>query len=206
MGINSMNLEYIPVSSGLSSPTDSLIIKGKGYAMYNSINQLLNIGYEMLGQDSFRTKEEMLQDSFTEYTDRLAEYILQKKPKNFRELCVLYFSFWEENMEFLDRLRKADILYKFGDSFEELVHQMAGRIKHQNRMSVQEYQRYLEQYKFHFAYRTAGFWRVTELWSGEKKRQSAAEMAEIMVEIANGKSVGPRGRTSWFFVHQSNLK
>ena len=154
----------------------------------------------------FHTKEEMLQYSFTEYTDRLAEYILQKKPKNFRELCVLYFSFWEENMEFLDRLRKADILYKFGDSFEELVHQMAGRIKHQNRMSVQEYQRYLEQYKFHFAYRTAGFWRVTELWSGEKKRQSAAEMAEIMVEIANGKSVGPRGRTSWFFVHQSNLK
>ena len=59
MGINSMNLEYIPVSSGLSSPTDSLIIKGKGYAMYNSINQLLNKEYEMLGQDSFRTKEEI---------------------------------------------------------------------------------------------------------------------------------------------------
>ena len=119
----------------------------------------------------FHTKEEMLQYSFTEYANRLSE---------------LYFSFWEENMEYLDKLRKAGILYKFGDSFEGLVHRMAGRIKHQNRMSVQEYQRYLEQYKFHFAYRTAGFWRVTELWSGEKKRQSAVEMAEIMVEIAGG--------------------
>lgn len=55
----SMNIDYIPVSSGLSSPTDSLVVKGRAYGMYNSIDELLNIGYEMLGQDSFRTKEEV---------------------------------------------------------------------------------------------------------------------------------------------------
>lgn len=55
----SMNLDYIPVSSGLSSPTDSLIIEGRTDGIYNSIDELLNIGYEMLGQDSFRTKEEV---------------------------------------------------------------------------------------------------------------------------------------------------
>lgn len=62
----SMNLDYIPVSSGLSSPTDSLVVKGRAYGMYNSIDELLNIGYEMLGQDSFRTKEEV---EYMEYSD-----------------------------------------------------------------------------------------------------------------------------------------
>ena len=55
----SMNVDYIPVSSGLSSPTDSLVVKGRAYGIYNSIDELLNIGYEMLGPDSFRTKEEV---------------------------------------------------------------------------------------------------------------------------------------------------
>lgn len=55
----SMNLNYIPVSSGLSSSTDSLVVKGRASGMYNSIDELLNIGYEMLGQDSFCTKEEV---------------------------------------------------------------------------------------------------------------------------------------------------
>jgi AcrR family transcriptional regulator len=134
----------------------------------------------------FRTKEEMLQYSFTEYTERLSEYILLNDPKDFRELCVLYFSFWDENIDYLDKLRKAGILYKFGDSFEGLIHLMAGRIKHQNKMNEQQYKKYLEQYKFHFAYRTAGFWRVTELWSSEEKRRRPMEMADIMVEIAEG--------------------
>ncbi len=134
----------------------------------------------------FRTKDEMLQYSFAEYVNRLSEYILRKEPKDFRGLCILYFTFWEENIAYLDKLRKAGILYKFGDSFEELVHLMARRIKHQRKMGDVEYGEYLEKYRFHFAYRTAGFWRVTELWSGETKRLSPEKMADTMVSIANG--------------------
>lgn len=55
----SMIIDYVPVSSGLSCLTDSLIVKGRASGMYNSIDELLNIGYEMLGQESFRTKEEV---------------------------------------------------------------------------------------------------------------------------------------------------
>ena len=134
----------------------------------------------------FRAKDEMLQYSFAEYVNRLSEYILRREPKDFRGLCNLYFSFWEENISYLDKLRKAGILYKFGDSFENLVHLMAGRIKHQRKMGDSEYREYLEKYRFHFAYRTAGFWRVTELWSGETKRLSPEKMADTMVSIANG--------------------
>ena len=55
----SMVVEYIPVSSGLSAPTDSLVVKGRASGMYSSSDELLDIGYEMLGQDSFYTKEEV---------------------------------------------------------------------------------------------------------------------------------------------------
>ena len=55
----SMNVEFIPVSSGLSSPTDSLIVQGWGISVYSSLDELLDIGYQMLGPESFRTKEEV---------------------------------------------------------------------------------------------------------------------------------------------------
>ena len=42
-----------------------------------------------------------------------------------------------------------------------------------------------EKYKFHFAYRTAGFWHVTEVWSREEPRRSPEEMAKVMLEITS---------------------
>lgn len=54
-----MRVEFIPVSSGLSSPTDSLIVQGWAGSVYSSLDELLNIGYQMLGPESFRTKEEV---------------------------------------------------------------------------------------------------------------------------------------------------
>ena len=54
-----MNLDYIPVSSGLSGPSDVLVVKGKADGMYNSVDELLDVGYEILGEDSFRTREEV---------------------------------------------------------------------------------------------------------------------------------------------------
>lgn len=55
----SMNVIYFPQSSGLSGLTDSLIVMGIACTTYSSVHQLLNIGFEMLGPDSFRTKEEV---------------------------------------------------------------------------------------------------------------------------------------------------
>lgn len=38
--------------------------------------------------------------------------------------------------------------------------------------------------KYHFGYRTAGFWHVTEIWCNEKNRKTPDEMAVIMTEVA----------------------
>ena len=42
-----------------------------------------------------------------------------------------------------------------------------------------------QKYKYHFAYRTAGFWHVTELWCQESPRKKPEEMADIMMEITS---------------------
>ncbi|MCR4749317.1 MAG: TetR/AcrR family transcriptional regulator [Lachnospiraceae bacterium] len=134
----------------------------------------------------FKTKDEILHFSFEEYMEKLADHILDHKPERFRELCVLYFTFWEDNIEYLNRLRNAGILYRFGSEFENLVHLMAIRMDHKDQTKDKEYQMYLEKYRFHFAYRTAGFWKVTEIWSGEDDRKTPDQMADIMVEVAAG--------------------
>lgn len=43
----SMNLDYIPVSSGLSSPTDSLVVKGRAFLKYYKIrkNAKIHLAY-----------------------------------------------------------------------------------------------------------------------------------------------------------------
>lgn len=47
---------------------------------------------------------------------------------------------------------------------------------------------YLEQYKFAFGFRPAGYWRVTELWTQESPRRSAREMSRIVNAILKGEN------------------
>ena len=135
----------------------------------------------------FNNKDEMLRYSFEKYIGLLSDHISSHDPQDYRELCLLYFAFWEEHIDYLLMLRRADILYKFGREFESLVHLMAGRIKHSDNMDDAKYQKYLQKYRYHFAYRTSGFWKVTEIWCNEDPRPSPQKMADIMSDIAGNR-------------------
>ena len=131
----------------------------------------------------FKTKDEILHHCFKGCATQFSEYISGKAPKNYYELCLVYFSFWEENMNMLTILNKSGIMYRFASEFESLVQLMSSQIGHA--VSVAASPEQMDKYKFHFAYRTAGFWHVTEVWSHENPRRSAEEMAKIMMEITS---------------------
>ncbi len=135
----------------------------------------------------FKTKDEMLFFSFETYAKKMSDYFMKHQPKGFRGLCRLYFSFWEENIEYLIRLRDAEILYKLGNAFESLVHIIAANMNSTQLPPNVSYEQYLEKYKYHFGYRVAGFWHVTEIWCNETPRKSPDEMAAIMVDISGDK-------------------
>ena len=132
----------------------------------------------------FKTKDEILHHCFKGCATQFSNYIAARAPKDFREFCIVYFSFWNENMNMLTILNKSGIMYRFASEFESLVLMMSSQIG-QGDPKANAKQKENSKYKYHFAYRTAGFWHVTELWCQEHPRKSPKEMADIMMEITS---------------------
>ena len=136
----------------------------------------------------FKTKDEILHHCFKGCATQFSEYIAAHAPKDYYELCIVYFSFWNENMNMLTILNKSGIMYRFASEFESLVMMMSSQIRHDSATDDKTRLQLMEKYKFHFAYRTAGFWHVTEVWSREDPRKSPEEMAKILTEITSSPS------------------
>ena len=132
----------------------------------------------------FKTKDDILHHCFKGCATQFSEYIAANSPKDFHEFCIVYFSFWNENMNMLTILNKSGIMYRFSSEFESLVKMVSLQIGHASQNDNENLQA-SEKYRFHFAYRTAGFWHITEIWSQENPRRSPEEMAGIMMEITS---------------------
>ncbi len=130
----------------------------------------------------FRTKDEILSYSFRSCVLKLADYISLQDTKDLRKLCLTYFRFWEENIDRLLMMNDAGVLFSFGSEFESLVSIIADRMIRRSASSPLSPSE-ISMFRYKFAFETAGFWQVTELWSQEKPRRSAEEMAEFMVGI-----------------------
>ncbi len=130
----------------------------------------------------FWTKDEILSYSFRSCLIKLADYISLQDTKDLHKLCLTYFKFWEENMDRLIMMNDAGVLFRFGSEFDSLVSVIADRMLSRASgvpLSPEE----ISMFRYKFAYETAGFWQITEIWSQEQPRRSAEEMAEIMVKI-----------------------
>ncbi len=130
----------------------------------------------------FRTKDEILSYSFRSCVLKLADYISLEDTKDLRKLCLTYFKFWEENIDRLLMMNDAGVLFSFGSEFDSLVSTIADQMLSRSAsrpLSPSE----ISLFRYRFAFETAGFWQVTELWSQENPRRSAEEMAEYMVRI-----------------------
>ena len=136
----------------------------------------------------FKTKDEILHHCFKGCATQFSDYIAAHAPKDFYELCIVYFTFWNENMNMLTILNKSGIMYRFASEFESLVMMMSAQTGHGALSDKKTQLQYMEKYRFHFAYRTAGFWHVTEVWSRENPRKSPEEMAKILTEITSSPS------------------
>ena len=134
----------------------------------------------------FRTKDEILSYSFRSCLIKLADYISLQDTQDLHKLCLTYFKFWEENIDRLIMMNDAGVLFRFGSEFDSLVSVIADRMLSRASsapLSPEE----ISMFRYKFAYETAGFWQITEIWSQEQPRRSAEEMAEIMVKIVENK-------------------
>lgn len=130
----------------------------------------------------FKTKDEILSYGFRSCVAKLADSISLREDNDIHKLCLAYFRFWEENMDRLQMMSDAGVLFSFGPEFDSLVNVMADRLLGSSSISGMTPSE-ISLFRYRFSYETAGFWQVTLLWSREEPRRSAEEMASIMVSI-----------------------
>lgn len=138
----------------------------------------------------FPSKDAVLEDTIRRYMSRLGDYFQENLSGRMEDISFCYFSYWEQNIDFLLTMQKAGLAYRLSESFEAAVHDIAKRLGHvpfsEDSQALREYH---EQYKFAFGFRLAGYWKVTELWAQEYPRRSAGEMSAVMNAILQGKNL-----------------
>lgn len=136
----------------------------------------------------FRSKEDVLVHTIKMYMLQLGEYFKENLTDKREDISFCYFSYWEQNIDFLLKMKKAGLTYMISEHFEDAVHDIAKYLNHISFSDEKASLKYYEQYEYEFGFRLAGYWRVTELWSQKNPRKSPREMSTIINEILWGKS------------------
>lgn len=138
----------------------------------------------------FPTKDAVLKHIVDLYMNGLEVYFEKQIMDRMEDISFYYFSYWEQNADFLINMHKAGLTYMISERFEETVHNIAKRMGHvpvnAGTKSVSDY---YGKYKFAFSFRLAGYWKVTEVWLQENPRRSAKEMSGIINGILKGENL-----------------
>ncbi len=138
----------------------------------------------------FLDKESMVLYVIDLMMDRFAQMLIgnvgksNKGKEGIKDIARIYFLFWEEYIEELRLLHRAGLSHYIGDNLEQYIFQVAKKSNHLSReLSQDQIMTYYEKYKYAFAYRLAGYWRVTLLWCEEQPRKTPDEMSVILSDI-----------------------
>lgn len=130
----------------------------------------------------FKSKDEVVELISLQLVDGFVDQLLVEKAETFDEIIRCYFTFWEENIELFLLLKKARLLYYIEENIEALIVKVALKVGHVAGDTA-DAMKIVEGYKYEFAYKLAGFWKLTLVWSEEMPRKSANEMSRIIVEF-----------------------
>ncbi|MGM0215863.1 TetR/AcrR family transcriptional regulator [Enterococcus sp. AZ109] len=130
----------------------------------------------------FKSKDEVVELISLQLVDGFADRLLVEKAETFDEIMKTYFTFWEENIELFLLLNKARLLYYIEENIETMIVKVALKVGHVAGDTA-DAMKIVENHKYEFAYKLAGFWKLTLVWSEEMPRKSASEMSQLIVEF-----------------------
>lgn len=156
------------------------LLKNKNYydITINEITNRAKIGRRTFYR-YFKSKEEVVEVISINLIDNFAEKLLEENAESFNEIMQCYFEFWEQNIDIFLLLKSSRLLYYIEENIVELVTRIAlhvGHIPNDTENATQ----ILQEYKYEFAYKLAGFWKLTLVWSEENPRKSPTEISQII--------------------------
>lgn len=132
----------------------------------------------------FKTKDEVVEYTAGLLMGEFAELVLAEHADTLETIMKSYFEFWENYMDVLILLKKAHLLYFIEDNMLPLVCGVAQKAGHiPADLSEEKLLEKYEQYKFEFAFKLSGIWKVTLLWCEEYPRKTPEEMGRLIDDM-----------------------
>ena len=129
----------------------------------------------------YSSKDELLLRCCRVRANKLAERMRKENYYTFYGVSVAYFSFFLEERNFFDLLRKNDLLYFFLRSYDELMFDVARAVKRENyEKGIKDFS---QKVRFHFLYGLHGLWGIADNWLRNGCRESPEELAQYIISF-----------------------
>lgn len=134
----------------------------------------------------FKSKDEMIDYTIKLLMKDVANIVLKNDATTLEMVIKSYFEFWDSNIDVIDLLNKAHLLYFVEDNLLSLMYNVAIDIGHvPNPLSDDTLAELYETHKFAFSIKLGGLWKATILWSGENPRKTPEQMSKLIADILN---------------------
>lgn len=126
----------------------------------------------------YTSKDELLLRCCRVRANKLAKRMHQENYYTFYGVSVAYFSFFLEERNFFDLLRKNDLLYFFLRSYDDLMFDVACAVKREN--YEKDSQDFSLKVRYHFLYGLHGLWGMADHWLRSGCKESPEELAQYI--------------------------
>ena len=132
----------------------------------------------------FKTKDEVMRYTTKLLMNDFAKNLILNQADTLESVTKSYFEFWENYIDVLLLLNKARLLYFIEDNLIALFSDVAIQVGHvPSGLNKTEVNELYNQYKYEFAFKFAGFWKMTIIWCTENPRKSPEEMSKLICEM-----------------------
>lgn len=126
----------------------------------------------------YTSKDDLLLRCCRAEVNKLAKRMRRENYYTFFGVSSAYFSFFLEEREFFELLRKNDLLYFFLRCYDELMFDVARAVKREN--YDKEGTDFSGKIRYHFLYGMHGLWGMANSWLQSGCRESVEELAQYI--------------------------
>lgn len=126
----------------------------------------------------YKTKEDILNEYMALLTTSFLEKIKESKPKHYPEVAAVYFSFWQEHIDFLKLLKRNMLL----DTLYNMAKKVAPSIFQIVKPTIKSNEKILE---FALSYSIGGLYGMLIRWVEGDMKPSPEELTDILKQTIN---------------------
>jgi len=127
----------------------------------------------------YSNKDDLLLACCKRITAKLAEQMTDDNCKTIYGTALVFFSFWQDNQDFLSLLRKNDLIYFFLKSYDDFMFDISKSVKYEGK-DLDGFS-FSPKIRYHFFFSINGLWGMVNRWTIYGCKESPEELAQYVI-------------------------